>query len=318
MKRILLFLLMALLPCCALAGGADAQPKMTPAVTASLPEALETVPPERIEYPCTAVAAARYYGETVPLYAQASGDSAVLMNYYRGTRVTVLREALPGYLLVQCGTPEASLMGYMKKDDLAFGSAALREIQPEFVKLKFNREATVFRYCDALSGEIDVCTTEGEYYTIGKNDDKWVQLYAPVGMTVAATDDNLPWVVHEGDGEPFGFVQLETGMARGYEAKAWRWETEPLPGEITRRQAIELAIWWMMNAEGEIPDALRDEQALRLLPFETEWECSPPGVGYIELSVVVTYECDAYSITVGLYPNGEIRYGRYEEAAEGS
>ena len=328
-KLFALLALLMILPCAAIAGGEegineaperiyfatiapDAQATPIPAL------ALETVPPERTVYPCTAVAAAPY-GDTAPLFEKPDDRSRVIMNYYRGARVTVLRETMPGYVLVQVGGQQASVMGHMRRSDLAFGSAALREIVPEFVKIEMNREAVIRRYCDARAEEIGVCTSEGTYYTIGKNDDKGVQLYAPAGMTIESQDAPLLYhTIREGEAEPFGFVQLETGMARGYDASAIRWETEPVPGEITRMQAIELAIWWMKNAEGGIPPELRDEEALRLLPYEVKWECSPPGMGYVELSILVSYECDEYSITVGLYPDGEIRYGRYEEAAEGS
>lgn len=328
-KLAALFALLLLLPCAALAGGNEinygAEKRIyfatiaPEAVPTPIPAAaMETVPPETAQYPCTAVADAPS-GGTAPMYEKPDGNSRVLMNYYRGARVTVLREAMPDFVLVQTGGQAAGLMGYMRKEDLAFGSAALREITPEFVMIRFNREAVVRRYCDALSEEIGVCSTEGEYYTVGKNDGKWVQLTAPVGMLIESSDEPLKYkTVREGEGEPFGFVQLETGMARGYEATAWSWEVEPIPGEITRRQAIELAIWWMMNAEGEIPPELRDGDALRLLPYEVTWESSPPGSGFIDLSILVSYECDEYSVSVGLHPDGEIRYGRYEEAAEGS
>lgn len=328
MKKCLVLLaaLLLFLPCAALAGGnspvnADEErvvyfeahePEATP------PSAMETMPPETTEYPCTAVANAAS-GGTVPLYQKPDARSAVLMNYYRGARITVLRAATPGFVMVQTGTKEAGLMGYMRRSDLAFGSAALREITPEFVMIRLNRETAIYSSCDAQSPQIGTCTTEEKYYTVGKNDDKWVQLTAPVGMYIESADEPLMTdQVASGEGEPFGFVHLETGMARGYEATAWRWEVEPAPGEITDLQAVELAIWWMMNAEGEIPPELRDESVLRLLPYDVERMCSPPGLGYIELSITVSYECDAYWFSVGLYPDGEIRYGHYEAAAKGS
>lgn len=316
MKRIfVLWLLFVLLPCCVLAG-ADAAEMMTEA-SVLRPSSMETVPPEAARYPCTAVAAGQYYGETVPLFEAPEETSAVLMTYYRGAQLTVLREAKPGFVQVQSGSKEAGLLGYMRRSDLAFGSNALREIQPEYVMIRLNRDTPVYAYCDAFSERIGTCDTEHEYYTIGKNDGMWVQLHWPVGSDLEGEDGSWKYIRAE-EGFSGGFVQLETGLARGYSYKATRWEVEPVPGEMTREQAIERVIWWMINANGDIPDKLRDEAVLRRLPFEAVWEYSPENVGYIPLSITVSYTCDAYSISVGLLPDGSIRYGRYEEAAEGS
>ena len=279
--------------------------------------ALETVPPETETWPRLAVAAAQQEGDTVPLFAEPDDSSEVLMAYYRGARLTALRRALPGYVQVQAGTAQAGLLGYMREEDLRFDSAALREIQPEYVMILLNRETPIYAGCDELAEVIGTCSVEQTYYTIGKNDGKWVQLYAPTGSYVGQSSERF-WAVREGEGAAEGFVLLSTGLARGYECAAVRWEVEPIPGEITRAQAVELAVTALMTEDNGMPGEMRSEAFLRGLDFETAWWYSVPDSGFVSVGVDVTYECDAYTLHAALYPDGTVRTGTYQKAAEGS
>ena len=54
----------------------------------------------------------------------------VLMTYYPGVRVEVLREVNTGYVQVNVGDPGGSLTGYMRKEDLVFGEEAVRQNRP--------------------------------------------------------------------------------------------------------------------------------------------------------------------------------------------
>lgn len=170
--------------------------------------------------------------ETAPLYRLPDEESGVLMRYYGGAPVQVLRPAGGGFYRVQAGEPGAGVAGYMRVGDVELDAAAQRGVRPRYMELQFNREADVYAYCDAGAPVIGRCDTAHTYYAMGKSDGKWVQLYLPPQTHVWQQPDRITC----------GFVRLETGMARGYWHEPEEWEAEPLPGEITREQAIELAI----------------------------------------------------------------------------
>ena len=55
----------------------------------------------------------------------------VLMRYYVGTQVEVIREVDDTYVQVNVGQEGGSLLGYMEKRDLHFGEKAVREVRAE-------------------------------------------------------------------------------------------------------------------------------------------------------------------------------------------
>ena len=77
---------------------------------------------------CVAVGCAQaersLVAQETALLAAPNADAEVLMAYYVGTEVEVLREADGTYVQVNVGDPGGSLMGYMAAADLAIGEIA--------------------------------------------------------------------------------------------------------------------------------------------------------------------------------------------------
>lgn len=315
MKRALAAMLaaMLLLPAFALAGGNVPEP--TPVATspaewemqknAELLSAgpLETVPPESETYPTIAVAAPAQGQDTVPMYASPSERDEVLMAYYAGTRVTVLREAMPGFVMAQVGTKEAGVMGYMRKSDLRFDAAAQREIIPRYMMIEMNREASVCAWCDGQSGELGRLAEGDMIFVVGRNDDRWMQIARPLSSFMETVDTGN-WLAADDVGAEQGFVQMLTGLGRAYEVTINQWAVDPIPGEITRGQAIRLAV----EAAGLLYglDGLREEDA------EAVWTYSASGRGYTDVGVTVTIRPDERQyVEVGMEADGTLRNGQY-------
>ena len=205
-----------------------------------------TVPPDldAKAWPIEAVAAPSEVDATVPLYEQADAGSAVLMEYYSGARLTALRPVGGGFWQVQAGEKGASIMGYMRADDLRFGKEAQREVQPAYMELRFNREATIYSYCDTDSAPIGVCDTEHTYYAMSRTDGKWVQLFLPPVDHIREQEDRAT----------AGFVYMETGLGRGYWHELNEWTVDPLPGERSHEAIRLMAIDALVaNMESEDP-----------------------------------------------------------------
>ena len=206
-----------------------------------------TVPPDVNEtaWPIEAVAAPASIESTVPLFERPDENSAVLMEYYSGARLTALRPVGGGFWRVQAGEKGASVMGYMRAGDLRFGRQAQREVQPAYMELRFNREATVYSYCDTGSTPIGVCDTEHVYYAMSRTDEKWVQLFLPPVNHVREQENRAT----------AGFVYMETGLGRGFWHEQGDWTVEPLPGELSfeavRLQAIEAVLADLSREEPE-------------------------------------------------------------------
>ena len=203
-----------------------------------------TVPPDpdAKAWPTQAVAAPPSIESTVPLFEGPDENSAVLMEYYSGARLTALRPAGGGMWQVQAGEKGAGIMGYMRATDLRFGKEAQREVQPAYMELRFNREATVYSYCDTNSAPIGVCDTEHTYYAMSRTDGKWVQLFLPPVDHVREQEDRAT----------AGFVYMETGLGRGYWHELDRWTVDPLPGERSHEALRLMAIDALVeNMQGE-------------------------------------------------------------------
>ena len=311
--------LLLLLPAVAAAGGSENAElaQVTPVPTAAAlkqpdPGSLATVPPQVQRWPMTAVAVPAQEDGAVALLDAPDANARVLMTYYAGTRLTVLREAKPGFLQVQIGTREAGAMGYMRRSELRLGSTALREAAPEYVMIELNREVDVYAWCDEGSGVIGSFAAGERFFAIGKNDGKWVQIAVP-GSGIVTRKDAYEWLDTgaqgtRADGTPgvtCGFVRLETGMGRGYPCIAERWEVEPVPGEITREQAVEIAVQAALLLD--LPEAFRTEAALCARAPQMTWMYSMEDSGFVQLSVNVTFELDdAISVSVNLRGDGSV------------
>lgn len=204
-----------------------------------------------------AAAATRARDETVNLYALPDENAMVLMAYYSGAPLEIIRPVGGKFYQVQAGSEGASVMGYIRAQDLAVGGEAARQVQPCFMKLEFNREAQVYAYCDEGSQVIGTCEPGKTYYAMSKNEDKWVQLFLPP----------QPHLQEEEDRAIQGFVHLETGMARGYWQELQRWEAQPADGDISQDQAVEMAIAYLENGERlGIPEVYKGRAELEAMP----------------------------------------------------
>lgn len=228
---------------------------------------LAIVPPEQgFQLTQRAVAAPETADGTVAMYEQPHEGSAVLMTYYRGAPLEVIRASVNGFYQVQAGTAEAGVMGYMRGQDVEIGERADREVAPSYMELQFNREAKIYAYCDESAKEIGICTVDHTYYAMGKNDGKWVQL-------------TLPPVFHfweQEDRATVGFVKLETGMARGYWHEPGAWESSPVTGEASVQQLVELAIVGLTNASTDgdgLPEAFTQRAALERMESRVFLDC---------------------------------------------
>ena len=201
----------------------------------------ETVPPRtQLDFPMDAVAAPQSIDGTVPMFRRADAGSEVLMEYYSGARLTALHPAGSGFWKVQAGVKGAGIMGYMRAEDLRFGTSAQREVTVCFMELRFNQDAPVYAYRDTGAKVVGICDTEHTYYAMSRTDDKWVQLFLPP----------LPHAAEQEERLTEGFVYMETGLGHGYfhqrvsdyTSEASSWTVDPLPGEMTREGAIAYAI----------------------------------------------------------------------------
>ena len=221
---------------------------------------------------------------TVALYALPDENAEVLMEYYSGAPLEIIRRVGGAFYQVQVGNDEASLMGYMRAQDIAVDKEAARRVRPCFMKLEFNREAQVYAYCDESAQVIGTCELGKTYYAMSKNEEKWVQLFLPP----------QPHLREETDRLTCGFVHLETGMARGYWQELSRWETEPDAGELTREEAEALAIEYLAGGESADGTGAHDwELEQKLERFDGAEKAGVPDV-YADRDELERMECRAY------------------------
>ena len=116
----------------------------------------------------------------------------VLMTYYPGVRVEVLREVNTGYVQVNVGDPGGSLTGYMRKEDLVFGEEAVRQNRP--LEVCYERTGfTMYSYCDERS---DVLMERGDaaLYAMGEQGG-WIHaaVYADSGRITGFVQRDADW-----------------------------------------------------------------------------------------------------------------------------
>ena len=194
----------------------------------------------------------------VAMHETASEDSAVLMNYYGGTAVTVLASE-GDWTQIRVGTDNASLTGYVPSDAVR-GVEVLRErrwaahqIAPERIK--------VYAAPDADAEVIhDETVDGGTALNICGYNDEWVQRCSDGRRKGGA------WVCGADEGFMRRFA-VEISSVMPYE-DAFEYTVEPLEGELTHEQAYELAIGYALdNPEWleRFDEDERGEESLRTL-----------------------------------------------------
>jgi len=179
------------------------------------------------EYIGAAVTAVR-----ASLYETPKRDAAELMRYYKGVRVEVVREVDSTYVQVNVGEPGVSLMGYMRKVDLAFGEAAIRQVWPDevFCKGEETLICALYSYPNRRAEIVEQEVTPR--FVLGTRGSEW--LYVQTWSDIR------------------GFVNLddlyEYNMSMAFGSASYI-DTEPMEGEFTWEEAIEIARKEMLECE---------------------------------------------------------------------
>ena len=191
-----------------------------------------------------------------------------LMRYYVCTRVEVVREVDAQYVQVNVGKPGGSLMGYMRREDLVFGEAAIRSVWPEEA-LCVNAQGqtcVLYGYMDERSEVIDPAYTP--WQVLGAQENGWLHCLYDDGRTGFVDRCAIPQMQIEVDGAPYILV-------------------EPMEGELTRAQAIATAREQILGPDGA--------QYLGVWPGEVDEprlaRCSPEAelLMYHVASGIITY-----------------------------
>lgn len=198
-----------------------------------------------------AVAAPEELFGTVALFDTIDDGGNVLMEYYSGARLEVTRVIGNGMVQVQSGVPGASIMGYMREEDLRYGAAAQRQVPKCEMSLELSRQIPIYGYCDELAEVIGQTGQDYAYSAMSRNDGKWVQL---CDSMAAAPQD-------------IGFLYLPTGTAKGELRELYGWTVDPLPGELTADEAYAAAIGYLLDNPGLyamqlLPEELRTREGL--------------------------------------------------------
>ena len=193
-------------------------------------------------------------GGVVPLFEGPDEAGRVIIRLYSGAPLTVLDTSLGKWVKVQSGRQDTSVMGYMRAEDLNYGAQAMRETPLCCMLLQFSGGGDILSYCDAQAEVIDTIDPLMSYMARGYTDDGFVQLFDPSGAQAGA----------------HGFIQLD-GMEvqTSFRDSVYSHIVEPLEGEMTREEALEKAIGYLLDGSGDehgffarLPEALRSREGL--------------------------------------------------------
>lgn len=182
----------------------------------------------------------------------------VLMRYYIGTRVEVIREMNADYVQVNVGEKGGSLMGYMEKRDLAFGEKAIRAVRAETVTYTAGdgKRNTLYSYPDKLSPVRDAEFDINYKQVLGRRDGEWLHVEDGLGGT--------------------GFVARDEIALEGPQcSNAFFIYAEPAEDEMTREEAIAYAKQTLLAAEDysaymDHPDTVLTEEMLESCAAEVD------------------------------------------------
>lgn len=202
-----------------------------------------------------AVAAPADAQGTAPMLETPDEGGAVLMEYYSGSALTVLRDASDEFYRVQAGEPGAGITGYMRKADVEVGQTAPREVQLSYMELQLDRDVEVYAYCDTLSEQIWTARAGQTLYAMSRSDGGWVQLCLPPVLHVWEAEDRPAG----------GFVRLEPGIARGYFQQTTTRVVEPCAGEPETAQMAEVAIAYLTRQTEGVSGAFAERESLEAM-----------------------------------------------------
>ena len=98
----------------------------------------------------------------------------VMMTYYPGVRVQVVRRAGAEYVQVNVGERPATLTGYMRAEDLAFTEAGVRSVRGTWVNCDSLWGQPVYSYMDELSQRLG--SLQAYNFVMGVSDDGWLHM----------------------------------------------------------------------------------------------------------------------------------------------
>lgn len=237
-------------------------------------------------------------GGKVCLYAAADENSDVMMRYYSGAPVEVLEITEGGaFARVKSGEPGATIAGYMRTGDLAYGEAAARTVPLCYEAVQFAEAAPIYSYCDARGAVIGAIKMTQFYSICGKNDSGMAQIFEHSGVADA----------------DFGFVNVNVPMLyREFEDEPHTYAVPPLAGELTREEAYEAAIACLLDGSadtygfmGRLPEHLRGEAGLRSMDADIRlWKQGESVMWHIMLTDPENMD---NNVSVTLTPEGEPR-----------
>ena len=147
----------------------------------------------------------------------------VLMTYYPGVRVEVVRVTDAQYAQVNVGSRPGTLTGYMRVSDLAFTEEAARAVRKVDVTCAMDGLPAVYSYMDELSQELG--RMHSYYAVLGVSEGGWLHICLGWGKPADAT----------------GFVYRGADASGMRLSEATYVYTLPLEGELSREEAVRIA-----------------------------------------------------------------------------
>ena len=219
-------------------------------VMLACPAWAQDIPSSDIATPRTGVAVcAPSKDATVPMYREADENSAVLMNYFSGTRANVLNILENGMVEVRTGEGRVTLTGYMRADDLRYGANALRAISWAQATIEFKKDAPVYAACDENSETLKLFYKD-EQVTVSGISDEWLQI-EPAEYDGDIVSRGYMRNVYTENEYAGGFIR-RSYASLGSAEQVERWIYLPTEDELTHEQAYERALELLMTtAEGQ-------------------------------------------------------------------
>lgn len=172
-----------------------------------------------MQYPAKGTAVTR---RMVSLTDAPFESANVLMRYYPGVRVEVVRVMDGRYVQVNVGGSEGGLMGYMPSDALLYGELAVRSVRTLNVNYSVDESFRLYSYCDPYAESTEM-TYQSMVHVLGALGD-WLH------------------VCLDGSQAPAGFVsRSEEGLQdvrMSYSAYVY---TNPVEGELPMEEAVRRA-----------------------------------------------------------------------------
>lgn len=183
---------------------------------------------------------------TVPMYQEADENSTVLMNYFSGTRVTVLNILENGMVEVRTGEGKVTLTGYMRADDLRYGANAMRAISWVEATIEFKKDTPVYTACDENSETLKLFYKD-EQVTVSGISDEWIQI-EPAEYEGDIIRRGYMQDVYTENEYAGGFIR-RSNVQVGETEPVKRWIYLPTGDELTHEQAYERALELLTTTE---------------------------------------------------------------------